>query len=321
MLNAFFNKENIKSFYNSDRAVFMLCVGIALFFWMLIKLSKTSVSSIESGIYYNLPQGKTLRETPPKKVNVAIEGSGWDLIANYFNGKTNSIIFNLNDSPTQTIYQSQLKNKLSSSLDMRNIQITDVNLEFIQLELDDELIKKVPVVFDGDIIFAPTYSYKDSIKIEPDSISISGSLAYLDTIESWPTVYYKFEDLDENLNQSVDLYQESIQNISIQPKSVNLQIPVEQFTEKSVFVPIDIINATDSLKIFPQSVKLSYLVGLSRFDLITQDSFIVEVDAQKLVNSKSNTVALQLQSHPSNLKNIKMSPKSVEFFFIKKEEK
>ncbi len=312
-------QERIQSFLNSDRAMLALCIAISLFFWLLIKLSKEFTTEYESSIYYNLPQGKTFQEQPPQKVRASIKGSGWDLISNVFRSRNENIVVNLSDEVNQTIYQTQLKNKLNSGLGSRNIRIANLDLEYIQITLDNELVKKVPIVLKEELNFAPNFYKRDVIQCIPDSVSITGPLNYLDTIQAWPTENLTLANLEKDVSQQLKLTQKKESNVFLDPPEIEVIIPVEQYTEKSIFVPIQIVNAKDSLKIFPQSVKVNFQVGLSRFNTISLNDFLVEVDANQLQINQSNTVALQLKNQPDFLRNVRVSPKSVEFFFLKNE--
>lgn len=309
-----------KDYLRSDRAILIACVLLALFFWLLIKLSKRFTTTIEYGIHYNLPEGKTFRTYPPQTIIAQINGQGWDLIANFFNSTQSHIVLNLDENERQSFYQSQLKAKLAKGLDSKKIQILDVNHEVIHVDLDNELVKKVPIRFDGNLGFRPSYALVDSVRLVPDSVAITGPLEFLDTVQFWKTNYTEIEDLEKPFAQKLTLYKKSSQNISLNPAEVELQLQVEQFTEKSVFVPISIINEVDSLRVFPESVKLNFMVALSQFNAVNSTDFVVEVDAQKIAQSQSTTVALDLKSQPSGLRHIKMNPKSAEFFFLKKQE-
>ena len=314
------NKEELRTFFQSDRAMLMACIGIALFFWLLIKLSKTFNTTFECDIRYNVPEGKTFREYPPSTIIANIRGSGWDLISNFFAGNDPNILLNLSENPQQAFLASQLKTKISNKLASQNIEIVNVNIELLEVQLDEELVKKVPIRFGGTIDFASNYFYRDSLQLQPDSVSITGAVDLLDTLQYWLTEDLDLTNLEEDYQGKVALWQQKGQNIQVHPTEVDLLVPVEQFTEKALFVPISVINAVDSLKVFPESVKLNFRVGLSQFNTVNSDDFVVEVDAQKIANSQSTTAALQLKSSPAALRNIKMSPKSVEFYFLKKKE-
>ena len=52
-------KDDIRTFFNSDRAILMSCIGIALVFWLLVKLSQSYKTTEDYEISYTLPEGKT----------------------------------------------------------------------------------------------------------------------------------------------------------------------------------------------------------------------------------------------------------------------
>ena len=92
----------------------------------------------------------------------------------------------------------------------------------------------------------------------------------------------------------------------------------EQFTEKSLFLPVTVKNAPDSLKIFPNKVKTNFVIGLSQYDAISEKDFQLEVDLNGIpINQANNTAPISLIKQPAEVKNIRFSPKSVQFLFVK----
>ena len=95
-------------------------------------------------------------------------------------------------------------------------------------------------------------------------------------------------------------------------------VEVEQFTEKSLFIKVDVKNAPDSLKIFPERIRLTCVLGLSRYNEIAPEDFALEVDLKNIpLNTVNNTIPILVTKQPNYIDNIKLSDRSVEFFFVK----
>ena len=93
-------------------------------------------------------------------------------------------------------------------------------------------------------------------------------------------------------------------------------IQAEQFTEKSMFIPIVVKNAPQKLKIFPNKIKLDCTVALSRYAELNANNFVVEVDL-RFSSGKGNTLPIILSKQSPFARNIKFSPKSAEFYIEK----
>jgi hypothetical protein len=67
-----------------DRAILLICIGIALVFWLLVKLSQTYSTVRPVKFEFQIPENETLSNAPPEDMTVEIEGTGWDLMFDYF---------------------------------------------------------------------------------------------------------------------------------------------------------------------------------------------------------------------------------------------
>ena len=107
--------------------------------------------------------------------------------------------------------------------------------------------------------------------------------------------------------------------IQLSNREAELTIPVEAYTEKSLFVPVQLKNApSDSLKVFPDKIKVSFAVGLSMYDSVHYTDFelVADLKASSLEKGK-NTVPVELLAQPEAVKNIVLSRNAVEFFILK----
>jgi len=295
----------------------MFCIGIALIFWLLVKLSQTYKTTREYTIDYIVPESMVLAEPPAKAVKVTIAGKGFDLISNYFRNRKNEIKFELSEAPEQTLTTSLISDKIQNILS-GNIEVSDVNTDFIFLKVEKKAQKKVPLVFNSQLDFAPRIYLIDSISLSADSVSVSGPKSYIETLHDWPTDTLKLSNIQKNGTHKLPLTRPVNAQIVPAFDVIDVTLKVDEFTEKEVIVPIIVKNAPDSLKIFPENIKLSFTVGLSNYNLVSSADFTVEVDLKDIpLDTEKNTIPVLLSNRPSIVHNINVNPKSVEFFFVK----
>ena len=114
---------------------------------------------------------------------------------------------------------------------------------------------------------------------------------------------------------------ESAREIKLSQQTITAELDVEQFTEKSFFVKILQRNAPDSIRIFPDRIKIYCLVGLSKYEEVEESGFRVEVDLKDAKPGvENNAVPILLTKSPDFVNNVRFSPKSAEYIFIKKVE-
>ena len=313
------SKTDIADFFKTDRAILIICIGIALLFWLFTKMSQTFRSSKTFELSYNLPVGKSFADLPPKKLEAYISGRGWDLMSSHLRNASPKISFDLAKDSIQTIYRNDIRSSVEELLSS-TLNTTDFDYERIDIRLENEDVKKVPIVFKNEINFFENHQLK-SLKITPDSISISGPLSLIEGIDSWPTSLIKRDKLKSNETIEVSLSEPKAPQIHIMPNVATIDLKIEQFTENSFFLPILIKNAPDTLKIFPDRVKLTYIVGLSDYEAIHPSHFQLEVDLAGIpLETENNTLPINLGRKSELVRNINFSPNSVEFFFVQNKE-
>ncbi len=309
-------KADIKTFYNSDRAILMFCIGIALIFWLLVKLSQKYKTTGDYEISYSLPQGKTFIEPPLKIVKATLEGEGWDLISNSLKNKNTVINFDLSDLPTQTFHSSLIIDKIQSVIPA-NIEASDVNTDFIYVQIENQAEKKVPIILKTELEFAPRFHLLDSLLISADSVIVSGPHTAIESLQDWPTEVLSLKNIQSSSIHKLSLVQPVNSQLSLSMNEIDVDMKVEEVTEKEVFVPVIVKNAPDSLKIFPENIKMSFTVGLSHYNEIHGADFTVEVDLKNIpLNIEKNTIPVIVTNQPAEIKNLIYNPKSVEFFFV-----
>ncbi|MFT4664127.1 MAG: hypothetical protein ACI8YQ_003449 [Polaribacter sp.] len=309
------DNNHIARFIKSDRAVLIICIGIALIFWTLTRLSQSYKTTQKCVLEYNLPKGFILASDAPEGLMVSMEGVGWDLMSNYFQKEEGHLILNLTTSQRQIYNSAQLISKLHRT--QSSIDIIGLNIDILELEVEEKLSKKVPISLMENFSFDSRYHLKQAPGIIPDSILLSGPESQINAISSWPSELIELSNLDKNLSMTLLLVQPTKTNISIAPTDVQMNIEVEQLTEKDFFVPVQVKNAPDSIKIFPTKIKISCVVGLSHYEEIKVTDFVLEVDMSGVAaKEENNTLPVSLSRQPEVVKGVHLFNQSVEFFFV-----
>ena len=313
------NKVDIKKFFDSDRAILIACIFIALIFWVLVKLSQTFYSTADFQIDYKLPVGKSFVSSPPTSAKATLKGTGWELMSFQFNKKESKVLFEINDVASQAINSGLLIDKIQQTISS-SIEVSDVNMDFIFVQMESETEIKVPVRLTKKITLAPQFQFLDSFKIEPDSIILTGPYTEVQSITFWETEMLELQDLKKDQTIEVGLKVPENQEIHLSQDKIIVDLKVEQFTEKSLFLPIVIKNAPDSLKTFPERAKLSCIVGLSKYNDLNRSSFQLVADLKDIpLNTEKNTIPVLLTRQPDYVRAVNFQPKSVEFFFVETE--
>jgi hypothetical protein len=298
--------NRFRQFLTRERAVLMVCIGIALCFWVLNRLSTKFRKTTPVRLEYFTPMGKALRTIPPQYANVSWQGTGWDLLT----GSEPRIALTVETDSIQTFYLRTI-----AAQQLGN-DIFSVSPEQITVEIEDIETKNVPVEAVAILSFWKGFDLSDDIQLTPSVITVEGAKSVLENLNSLKTDTLRFQKLKDTVITSIKLA--AIPILKFSKTEISALLAVEQFTEKSLFVPLTVRNAPQRLQIFPNKVKLDCTVALSRYASLSGENFMAVVDLKNVdVKSKNNTVPIVLLQQPSFVRNVKFSPQSVEFYFEK----
>lgn len=111
---------------------------------------------------------------------------------------------------------------------------------------------------------------------------------------------------------------ENNDKLKISPAQVKVVVPVEEFTEKVITVPVAISGKPENtvIKLFPSEVQVSFRVGLSKYSGITADNFLVNIPYSEMKPGALN-VPVQVDKRPRFVFDVACSPQTIEFLIEK----
>jgi YbbR domain-containing protein len=306
--------NKITSFLKTDRAILMLCIGIAFLFWLFTKLSYTYRSTLSIRVKYELSIDKVLTSPPPELIEMDVEGSGWDLLFIFFSRKKYKIDVDVTDNSPKTINAAAIKGKLLKQLP-ENINIIDLRPDLIEFQPEPLAVKEIPLLLDNRVELSAQFMFIDSLEISPRTVKVSGPASVIKNMNSWVTEPLILEQVESNFTKKLKVLSHTNKNVSFNPNQINVSGKVEQVTEKSIELEIFKRSVPDSilLVLLPKKVTITCIVGLSDFDILTADQFTVVADFSKFDIYQQSEVRLELEEYPDYVKHIKLQPKAVEY--------
>ena len=164
---------------------------IAFIFWFFIKSEDTySVTTSIPLVARNLQEQKTYKEEVPESIIVTLKGSGRAFIwlrffDNFYEDykaviDLSSIADEYNFELDQYYKNNPEKIVLPESLELEFVEV--ISPRSIKINLDQYLVKKVPIKSEVIVSTAPGYIQVGEEVFSPDSISIGGPQEIVDTI-------------------------------------------------------------------------------------------------------------------------------------------
>jgi YbbR domain-containing protein len=156
----------------------------------------------------------------------------------------------------------------------------------------------------------------DLITTIPDSVLVSGPRSILDTLSFVSTSYQHYKNVDHTIRQNIPL--KEYKNLMLKTTRVLLEIPVEEFTEKQVTVPVTIKDLPQGtyVNLFPDKVHVSFMIALSRFNEVKPGDFKVCANFQDIKN-KEDLLRLKIEAQPSYIHSVSFSPEHIEYLIEK----
>jgi hypothetical protein len=312
--------EKIASYkLQQDRAMLITCIGIAFVFWVLVKLSQSYPTVKPVVINIEMAEDKSLLAYPPTDIQAELKGTGWDLMLEHFYHSKIPVFISMLNSNSLYLNQNRMRTEIRNSLRFSAIEVLSVNYEEIQVELDNKASKKVPIQLDKDLAFSPGNQLRQAPTLTPDSVLITGPASILDSLDFWATTPLVLTDLKSSSTLDWPLVSPGPE-LLLDRSEVAINLELEQFTEKTLYIPVTITHAPegDSLKVFPDKIQLTCQVGLSRYSEVLYQNFAIEADLQNVpLQEGKNTVPVRLVRFPLFVKGVKLERQSVEFFIVK----
>lgn len=317
-----------KVYYKNDKraAAYLICVAIATGFWFLNALSKTyTVDLVAPVSYVNLPNNKTLASNLPEKFDLTIEAHGFTILRHRLSFLIMPLEFDVNDLTNNRMIESkksyfvfptrQFLTELSYQMS-NDIKITSINPDTLVFRFDQLGQKRLKVKPIVKLELKKQYQVSGNISTIPDSVTISGPKVTIDTMHFAYTQNYQFKDVDQTVQSDARIKPEK--ELYFEPQQVKMKIPVEEYTEAEQSVPVLSNDQPEGIKIklFPSKVKVTFLVGLSRFSEIHPEDFKLTVSYQDILEGKQR-LKINVESVPSYIYELKIFPEELEYLIEK----
>ncbi len=307
---------------NKKLNIFLLFLALSFVFWSLIKLSRSYTSTVQINLTYtDLPENKLLQSDPKSNVEVTLNAVGFKLLKHKFSKKEIEVSLKNIKRKTNTQYYLLSSNILKSivkSFDESNV--IEMSPDTLYFELGRSISKKIKVEPDISIQYKTGYHLLGELNVDPEYITVSGPKSQVDSIIYLTTKNVKLTNVYDTINSQLDiLINDELAKLSYSTTSISVRGKIEKFTEQTLEIPIVIKNVPNSYKIstFPNKVKVVFQVGLSDFNKVSEDDFLIICDYKSIENNTLDYLIPKVILKPSFISSLKIIPNKIEFLLEK----
>jgi YbbR domain-containing protein len=301
-------------------SIFFTCIVLAVSAWLFFSLSQKYEYKVKTVITFtNLPNNKAFYPLQSDTVILDIEGTGWQLLFNKFKASSNHIQVDLAALEKQQFvtFKPQLKD-INEQISF-NQKVLQVHPETLFFDFAARKVKRIPIKFVSDIRYKKQFGQYKPIELKPSYVTVTGPTEQIKNIEYWQTDTFRKKNVDNTLSTQIYLKPVSEPNISIFPNVVEMNLPVDELTEKIIQVPLKVKNNPHyyQVKLIPEVVSLTILVALSDFASISSENFSATVDLSLWEKMGANKLPVNIKFENSFIKLQRIAPQQVDFMVIK----
>lgn len=322
---AWYFEKAIKKLNSPNFRTFLVFLLISFLIWTIEKMRQNYTFEVNYRIAVSdVPDEYIINTDKLDPIRVIVSGEGLDLLRlpNKKNRTVNVNISQLrkiiyNGQKTAILMPRRFTHNVSESLP-DHITLERIEADTIYIPLLNKTKRLLPIVVKDNITLESQYMFSAPRKVEPDSVWISGTNDITDTMTAVYTKPTQHITLHDTLTLSLDF--DLPHGVTASAPCAQVTYPVETYTEKIINVPIIAINIPNgyTFKAFPQTIRVTTSVGLSKFDKFTPNDIDIVADLQDIKpGSKQQKIKLRLANYPEYIRSISYSPMFVEYLLEK----
>lgn len=308
--------------------VFLICLAISFFSWLLISLSDDYNTTITFPTNYTAaPEDKVLLSKLPATIDLNLNGNGFTLLSHLWSTDRKEITVDLTNYRTYSkrpnsgyLVSRTLVSDITRNFDSRT-RILGISPDTLYLEFSDKITRKLKVQLAHKLAFKQQFMMDGPPKIEPDVVVVSGPKNIMDSLKMVNTELLELQDLEKSFSQTLGFSKKYDPRLfTFVPEQALVTVNVDEFTEGETVVPLSISNlpAGYQAKTFPDSVGVRYKVALGKFNSVTPDMFHAQVVLPDTSKFKSQTkLKVELFDQPEFVDVVRLTPERVEYLIRK----
>ncbi len=302
--------------WSKQSLTFLFFLILSATFWLFQTLSETADREFDVPLKLRgVPQNVVITTDPPAALHVTLRDKAGMLLSYALRGGFQPVEIDFpsaaNATGHVTLQPAELLRQLARQLEA-GTQIVASKPEAIEFYYNYGLCKRVPVEVDADVKTGSMFSLS-ATRVRHDSVTVYASRALLDNITSVRTSRIELDGVTDTTRVKADL--QAVKGAKFVPNATTVTFCVDRVVEKTVQVPVQQVNfpATKQLRTFPASVSVSFQVPMGMYRDVTKESFVLVVNYEDLLRSKSAKCHLSLKSVPRGVSHVRIVPQDVEY--------
>lgn len=269
--------------------------------------------------YKNAPKKRAFHSLQSDTVDVTVRGTGWQMLFSKMNSPNQPIKVDLRSLEYENyILLSEQVKAMNKSKEYQH-EIVAFDPDTLYFDFSHRRVKRVPVKLAMKLKYQQQYAQSDDIIIKPKYVTISGPSNVIDKITYWTTDSLKADNISESINTRIRLSPVKEGNIGLYPNSVQVKIPVNEFTEKTIEVPVKLVNNNNyyNVNLLPKKVKVTFTTALNKYATLNEEFFEAQADLNMWKDYGYKVLPVKIVQLPDYCRVIKIKPQNIDFIIKK----
>lgn len=291
---------------------------VTVFIWFYVNLNLSYTHTINVPLKVKSGKSQGVSSDLPASLEVTLRGKGWGILKILASG---NLEYNLDLSSFKKDSRIDLTQNLGESVILpADVFLQSVSPGFIDVTFDNIITKMVRVKNNTSLVPKEGYTIVGNVKIEPDSVKISGSGSILGRIKYVQTEYLVFKDVSSDFSRVIKITDTLGSQISLEPREVKVSYRVELSAEKTlqdILVSVYDVPDDREVLIIPPRINLTVRGGVSELSKLNISDIKVGVDFNKIESDEQGFVEPYIElSDIYSL--IKIEPQRFQYIIKKK---
>ncbi|MFD1316589.1 CdaR family protein [Namhaeicola litoreus] len=302
--------------------MFLLFLGLSLFFWFLINLSKSYITDVEFSVeFVDLPSKMQLQSKSDETLVLTVKSIGFNLLKHkYRNKKIQYSLKELKRKNKQSYYSVSSNNiNFIQSQFSGETDVLKIRPDTLFFEFGVKKFKKISVNPKIEIQYKIGYGLSEELKFSPKEVTISGPEGVIDTINEVKVKPFVMDNVSESFEAEIMVVSPG-PNVEIEPSKIKVKAQVEKFTEGSFDMSYKVINVPSKaiISTYPKELKLIFQVSLENYNKVLKEGFEIICDYEHSEKNNLDYLIPKVIKMPDFISSVRIVPEKVEFLIKSK---
>ncbi len=295
---------------------FLFFVALSTCFWLFQNLSSSYEMEFEVPVkLVNVPEKAVITTPPQSSLRVVLKDHGSTLLQYRYFTDFSPVTIDFSQYEGRGGHVSVLTRELIKQLTRQlssSTHLASYRPDTIEYYFNYGAHKRLPVRFRGRVA-TDGQMRVSGVSVIPDSVSVYALESVLDTMTAAYTTAFEIAALRRDTDLMVPIH--GVRGAKFVPSQVKTKVYVDMITEKTVQVPVEMVNfpATKVLRTFPPKVNVTFQIGASKYNSVSAGNFVIVVSYDELINNVSGKFPPRLKTLPAGVSHARISPGEVEF--------